>query len=362
MQNEPQDELNLENYPYPHSGNTIASVDVSGEKKPSFSSRSNVFGDVPPKENKITHKNLDIKAKESEKDLDFIDIGSELPSRLCFYPYNSLGIKSFKTKHIIKIMEAMEMSSFEKIVDTVTAVLSDDVSARMLTIEDFFFVMYWLKLNSFKKSPMRVSFTCNNKDHLMRVFNKEVSEETLKNVTTLNSVGNLKVEYMTEEKLDKASEIITRMKENYGIDIFPPLVKDFISIQNFVSKRGDLETEIYKVQASNFEGASDLVENLKEELAALDAKYSTRQFASMIILEKDSTLEEKIEYLKNNEDLDAEFFFELEEFESTIRHGVIETATCSCKECNAKVEVPISIDALQFFPENVRKRFIAKAI
>jgi len=290
----------------------------------------------------------------ADQNIEYVNIANDIPSKMSFYPGNSLCIRTFKTQHITKLIEAVEMEDFSMVVDTVSSVLEPGFSAYLLTPDDFFYCLYWLKLNSFKKSPMEISFTCKSKDHIDSVLAGNKEKETLKNKVIINKIGSLSVDYMTEEKRNKATEIIVRVREQYNVDLFPMQVKDMVSMEDYTKRVSAYEDRITLLKANGVIESQEL-EKITQDKNALEAQYALKDYAAHILL-PGHTLLQKIDFL-NKSDFDPDFFFEIDEFIEATQHGVKETAACRCQECNAEVDVPVSIDALHFFPETVRKRF-----
>ncbi len=326
----------------------------------------NEDGSTPASEGQKLVSDEQLKARLNNEDAPyssqnptFTNIGPELPSCMAFYPGNSLSIQTFKTPHIIKLIEAMELNDFGKIVDVVTSVLEPGFSALALTLDDFFYVLYWLKINSFQKHPMEIPFHCNNKEHLSKVVSGVMPKESLQNVVIIKEMGNLTVEYMTEEKLAAATEIMKRVKDKYDIDLFPMQMKDYVALQEYLTKTSAYAQKIIELSLKLEETgdiSSPVLDKLKEEKNKIDAMYAMKDYAPYIILNNGASIIDKLNFL-NNANLDADFLGEIDEFIASLSHGVTETVAVRCRGCNATIEVDVSIDALHFFPEIIRARF-----
>jgi hypothetical protein len=108
----------------------------------------------------------------------------DLPSRYAFYDFKDLYVTPFKGKHLAKLSRAREEGSIMQVVESVNTVLSntngDQHLAYKLTLADFYFVLYWLRLNSFTKSVFIHTTTCPNEDHIQQVTEGKLLPDTLK--------------------------------------------------------------------------------------------------------------------------------------------------------------------------------------
>ncbi len=100
----------------------------------------------------------------------------ELPSRFAFYGFTDLYVCPFRAKHLGKLQKANREQSLLAMVEAVSAVCYTTAPAFAgrpmafeLTLPDFFFVLYWLRLNSFTKSNYVHHAECKDKNHKKRV-------------------------------------------------------------------------------------------------------------------------------------------------------------------------------------------------
>lgn len=294
-------------------------------------------------------------ASFAEKNPEYTDLAKEIPSSMAFYPGNSLSIKTFRTPHIIKLIDAIEMEDLRLVVEAVSAVLEPSFSALDLTPEDFFYCMYWLKINSFKKHPYEVSYVCTNPAHHEKVLKKLLPEKSLHNIEIVKQVGQLTIEKLTPEAINRSIEILNQIKAEYGIDVFPMRMRDYLDLQGYLKRTTLLGTRIEELNAVG-DYDSDELEEIKAKKREIDAQYALKDYAPYICLpDPKATVADKINYL-NNLDLGPDFLMDLDEFIKSLSHGVKETAVVHCQECKAKVEINVSIEALHFFPEIIRRR------
>ncbi len=350
---------------FPHGGHQLTPVEAKLEEaariKPQVTiidenGATNVTGRKIVSQEQIEKRFSDDSAPYSEKNPEFVNIAGDIPSSMAFYPGNSLCIRTFKSSHIIKLIDGMELEDLGVIVDTVSAVLEPSFSALDLTPEDFFYCLYWLKINSFKKHPYEIEFICTNVKHHEDVLTKKLPQETLRNKTLVKQVGQLTIDKITENSLAVSTKLLQEIKENYGVDVFAMRMRDYVDLQGYLKR-----SAMFAVKIAEFEEAgtfdSPELEELKAKKRELDAMYAMKDYAPYICLpDPKATIADKINYL-NSLDLDPDFFIDLDAFIQSLAHGVRETAVVHCQECKAKVEVPVSIEALHFFPEIIRRRF-----
>ncbi len=349
-------------YAYPEQGNALEALQGTDDA-PHYRPKVTIIdenGKTEVTRKVISEEQIQKKFAEdapySEKNPSFTNIAGEIPSSMCFYPGTSLCIQTFRTPHIIKLIEAMEMEDLGMVVEAVSSALEPTFSAFDLTPEDFFYCLYWLKINSFKKHPFSQKFVCNNPAHHEKVLLGDLPKETLINEAIIKNTGELTVTRITPEVLDNASRILNRIKEDHGVDVFPLRMRDYVDLQGYLKRTTMLGAKIDALEAEgDFE--SETLTELRAAKRTLDASYAMKDYAPYVCMESPkATVADKINYL-NELDLGPDFLGDLDEFIQATSHGVKETVVADCKECKAKVEINVSIDALQFFPEIIRRRF-----
>jgi hypothetical protein len=152
--------------------------------------------------------------------------------------------------------------------------------------------------------------------------------------------------------IEKVEELHDTVLKEYNVYLYPCTVRDFIASSNYLQEVGEIEDEI-----NSEETPEEKKPILKARKAALDNEFFMYDFASYISNYHGATLKDKMNFLRNF-DADADFLSYIDDFIKATEHGVQETAALRCKECNALVEVSISINALQFFPDTLRNNVI----
>ena len=285
----------------------------------------------------------------AEKNSDYSNLSSELPSRFAFYVYNTLSSKRFGTPEVIKLAEGTDFEDFRMIVDCVSAVIDPDKSAYDLTLGDFFYLMYWLRINSFKKSIYKLRFNCQNIAHKSMIMEGALSPESLTNEIIIKKTSDLEIIY---PDIEVAAKICTEVKNNYNIMLYPMTVRTFCELQDYRTKIKDFDKIIE--DETKPEAAIQAAKDSKREL---EHTYYMNEYASYLHPVHGETLLQKVNFLRTAK-TDADLLEYIDDFISVCDHGVKETAVADCKECKAKTEINVSIDALHFFPAILRAQLI----
>lgn len=208
-------------------------------------------------------ENQDIPEYKSTNPMDERYERLELPSRCIFYDFDEIFIRRLTVIELGKIYRSITESNYSMFIDTIGNTINQ--KARDLTVADWYFVLYWLRLHSYPKSPFIVEWTSkygNKNTHTVKTTNLEI-----KSIET--PIEELQV------YLDKG--------------LTSPTVKDMEILQG-----GELSKE-------------------KEFM------FSKAQYLS------GNTVKEKLEKLEKIDDLSI--LEDINEFSAKIEHGVIETVT-----------------------------------
>lgn len=270
-----------------------------------------------------------------------------LPSEFVAYEWKDLQIRRFNIEEIRSIVRARTTGNLRHLVRAVDATLTHPVTD--LTQGDFWYIMYWHRINSYKKSPFVLEWTCVDKDHLDRIGTGELKPETLKNVLTINK-SNLETTYIDKGAYVAKADDIDR---DYEVGVQPQMVVDFIAAleedeeREFVAQRDkeraskEVGAAIEAADVDKFLEQSENVESLGEDE---DTAFMYRYAALMA---SGGTLKERVEQLNGQ---DPDLLTDLEAFLSVADHGVKESWKVTCKECSASKTIEQSLDALMFLP------------
>lgn len=105
--------------------------------------------------------------QDVKADARFVDIGN-LPSYFVPYtskylpeaPFAELRIRPFTVKELRLLAETIVTGDIKYQIQAVDLVINQPVED--ITIGDFFYLLMWLRIHSYPKSPWEVAWTCNN--------------------------------------------------------------------------------------------------------------------------------------------------------------------------------------------------------
>lgn len=270
---------------------------------------------------------------------DLFEIGTELPSRLSFYGFDNLGVRHFGILEHIKLRRSVTEENLRHQVDALSA--CQDHSAYDLTVGDFQFLMYWHRINDFKRTPYTVEWLCNEPDHVEHTtedyakrFQRHQETADLSEIEakpwaapleadTLTNVHVLQRTNMDVVMLDSAAceQFMADFEANYGFKLFPPMMRDVVSA---------LEEE-----------------GIGQDLAAYNryAGLLNPHVHGASLAERRHAL---VDYSIRNPGLDIVADFE--RWVSLSDHGVKEAVEVVCKECGSKRSLKLRVDPFTFFP------------
>jgi hypothetical protein len=248
----------------------------------------------------------------------------DLPSRFQFYSFSTLSCGKVGANHQAKFYRAHSESKTRHIVDAISSVLDAGVSAWDLSYQDFVWVLYWIRLNQYVRTPLLHNGVCENPEHLRRVRLKQLDASTLSTVTTITKT-TLKEDLLDVEALTKYGETENfSFLENTSYRLHVPTVRDLVFIEEECLERPDYPE----------------IEFLADFAACLiDDSYD---------YSKGNDFLERIEFVSSLSPDDINVLSGYKDL--VIEHGVREymNFVCGCKECRAVTEVPISITAQSF--------------
>lgn len=269
-----------------------------------------------------------------------------LPSGFVPYEWKSLLIRRFTVGELSAIVRARTSGNMRHLIRAIDSTLS--VPVTDLTQGDFWYIMYWHRLNSYKKSPFVIDWTCSAKKHLERVAAGEVEAQTLKNLVTVNR-SNLVENRLDEVEYKKWTDAIF---ETYQVHVTPHSLADFVSAldedeeltlareeltrkRDEAAKEGDVATFIDEFFAQ------------EEQQGAQEERGFLYRYASVMSKVHGESLTERVAFLNT---CAPDLLDDLEEFIKVCDHGVVETWTVECKECKESKKIEQTIDALTFLP------------
>lgn len=268
----------------------------------------------------------------SLSDPRYVNIGGSLPSQLIFYPFTHISIRPFSLAEYKKLAQANTLNSVEMVLETVNACIDKDV--RLLTEGDLSFLMFWLRINSYKKMPYTYKVTCTNLDHITSVQLGDMEADSLENTVQLNTTNQLEINEVQNPEgiLDE----VIRLKDEYGLNFTAPRMGLIVEFQDLI--------EAMEKKVPGRKGITNRV------MADLEWDF---KYAALLGDQHGITLKEKMEAWKavySNPSTPPEIIPELEDFLKMIDHGVDEKINTTCRGCGAEIVTKVTFQAPNFFP------------
>lgn len=270
----------------------------------------------------------------AESNPEFFSI--ELPSGFQFYDFKHLSARTLQAAHQAKFSRAQKEEKLRYTVEGIGGTLEPSRSAFDLSVGDFYFLMYWQRVNSFSKNPLIVTAYCDNTPHNEKVYigyeeqeeqddpdnpgekklvpvGKKMDEETLKNEVLLNNT-TLETKYL--DPIDFAEHPI---RAKY--DLHVETMRDVVEVTEYLNDNEDVtEEDLFLIKYAVFLRRREDRKTIKQRMAAV-ANISPDD-----MLEFDTYID------------------------AVTAYGVSEFATIRCKGCSASSKVKITLDALTFLP------------
>lgn len=256
-----------------------------------------------------------------EKNSNYIDI--TLPSNFHFYPFKSLAVRTFRAVDQSKCIRAAKEGRFRHLVDAISATLQPGISAYDLTHEDFYFLMYWHRMNSFSKTPYVHRTICENPDHLAKVMTDEMDDKTLEIQTLITNT------HLQEVQFDPTKIVVPEgLAEKYKLDVLR--IRDMVEIEEMEDQAPDFP---------DIEFLADLAGYIKPEPLKTNVPNAPVQYQS---------IKDRIQVVAEMTPDEVE---DLQKYvKSVSSYGVTENINVKCRGCGAEREAKVSIDALAFLP------------
>lgn len=274
----------------------------------------NVAGLQPPR-HKVTAELPECERNASSYSID-------LPSGFVFYSFKALSAKLITARQQAKFTQASQQSSMRIVVEAISSCLGDGISAKSLTLPDFFYVMYWLRLNSYTNFDFNHVAVCRDPEHHRKVIAKEMAPETLK------SIHVLKATTLVEKQLPGVPSLPDRVAK-YGLVLQPAFMEDVISVDE-MKPNGVDDTEWAYIAS----------------IACYISPYQERALGG----KDDGSPLSFADRIRIAEDLPGDVARAITtEWEEKINsYGVEESITVKCGGCGAAVRTEVQISAPDF--------------
>lgn len=258
----------------------------------------------------MKYENIDVVIKDSR----YQDIGN-LPSNFLPYKgsYDKLYIRPFSIKELRLISKAATLKDIKHQIRAVDLCISEDVTE--LSIGDYYYVLAWLRIHSYPKTPMVATWLCDE-----QVYKHKETLEIINNDDTFKVPENLS-EYVTEPCNTHNSEII------------------HFSNLEIISLDDDVEPINQVFDFPRVKHLADIQECLK------DPELRFIMPAAQWIA--GATVEDKLKAL--DESMDLTLFDEASILNEKLDHGIKETMTIRCRRCLAAQPYTVALDPFSFF-------------
>jgi len=243
-----------------------------------------------------------------------------LPSRFAFYEFEDLYVVPFRSAHLAKLSRAHAERSLQQVVETVSTVIYTstpgyDNLASELTMQDFYFILYWLRQNSFTKAQYVHRDVCVNPKHLHQVETGELEVDSLKLTQIISNTTKRTLEL--EEIPDPA---IFCFPEDSPLRFDPPRMRDVLEFMDDpLMQDANTRTEF---------------SYLAQQASHVDGKFEHLTLGQRISL---------------CETLDLDTVMLIKKYEKLMQsYGVQEKVKLQCKVCGASKDSTLSLDASTF--------------
>lgn len=304
---------------------------MSFDRKP----RVEMVDDVPPT-SRSTPKPAEGK---SYSEVDALYVALPLLSKFLPYSFKSLSLRPVRASEQTKFNRAHKEGLLRHLVDGVSATLEPGVSAYSLTSSDFYFVMYWLRVNSYTKVPYQHHTLCEDPKHVARVMSDDPKEALppesleIKMLVTSSSLTQRELDASTLDKFYLPDAIGSRYPLGFATMADVVAITEKEDEIQLVVEREALQGDTSRDAEGEFEEWAWLADR---------ASYLTQGDNG----ERD--LESRIRLVQT---MSADDIQELEDYiQAATNYGVDEYVTVRCEECGAEKRTKVSISALSFLP------------
>lgn len=323
-------------------------------KKAMFSSKKPTRLDLERQRKGVSSDAAIAARTQAEADPSFMSIG--VPSQFKFYDFKLMTVSCLKGIHQAKMSRAAKDRKMRYVVEAISSTLGEGISAFDLTPQDFYFLMYWHRLQSFPKNPQMIPFTCSDKDHVRRTILKKehkdyLPPETL-DISTIMDSTTLKTEYLEELDLAPFAELIAKY------DLHVETMRDIVEFSELQEEEPYYEeavagAEVDPQAAAESEfGAEGTTATVAEDTES-DESFDEVEWLQVrsVFLRRGpgrNTILERNEIVKQ---MSADEIMDLDKYiEAVTNYGVSESTILKCKGCGASHRVKLSVDALTFLP------------
>lgn len=236
-----------------------------------------------------------------------------LPSKFAFYEFKDLFVSAPKAYHLAKFAKAHAEQSFRITAEAISSLLTTTNPnyqgkslAHYLTIPDFYFVLYFIRINNYNKTQFTHRTRCNNLQHIQDVRAGKLPEESLI-IEELVTGSSLENRELTEIPVPDENVLA-------GVKLTPVTVQSTIEWLEHPQMNDPemmfLGQLAVNLAGNNFESKLELAKTLTPDQVQAIRDYDT----------------------------------------AMMEYGIKERITVRCKGCGASMETTVLIDAHSFLP------------
>ena len=231
-----------------------------------------------------TSQNNSLETKNSAKftpsEVDDKYQSISLPSGFIFYDFDTLKIRKFEIRDLAKMYKVMKNQSYSLFKEVIQGCIDRDIN--LLTTGDFKYICYWLRLNSYPKSPMTVEWISKygNKNVTpvrkadLQVYAPDITEEQLRAWREEGfEIPTLQFSNAFDEELDENDDFLYSNAQFFAGKTWEEKIK---TMEDYLAKNG---LECLK-KTKEFD---DLIDHgVKEELTVVDSLFDPQDYKKFL--------------------------------------------------------------------------------
>lgn len=243
---------------------------------------------------------------DEERSAEFYS--TNLPSGFHFYDFKELSVRKVTGRVQAKFSRAGADGNARHLVEGVSALLGNGISAFDLSAADFRWLLHFILLLSYPQSPRRITVTCDGEKHNDMVASGEMPESSLRQVHNFDR-PTLKETFFVPASLDELD--LTPLRE-HNLGVYT--MRDSIDFEEMFAGQEPTAEDIF---------IYDLAAYLKG-----------------------GTLEERADKVR---DMSVPEFKALELYRAAVQqHGIRSTIKSVCKECGTETVTDVTISVQDF--------------
>lgn len=252
----------------------------------------------------------------------------DLPSQFFYYDFKDIRVHPLRALHLAKLSRSSNKESLRMMCEVFSTILTtsnpsyaDVPLAFHLTIPDFYWILYYVRLNDYSKTSYRHRTVCRDPDHVGKVERGELKPESLRIEQVIERTD---MKDTVLEQPFSMTPVLESMQERYDIRFQPATMLDVIEI-------------------------TDLLDQLMNEESPEVADVSFLSvLASCFVFNTDDSIQRRVQLASTFSIPEVE---EVKALTDIIEdYGVEEYIKTTCKECGASRTTKVEIDASSFLP------------